>query len=113
MAKIPFKAQTEIDQEKYQTQSQEMLNKVRKNAGELIEERFPLFDQVNLITVIKTKVKDRLTGELVNQVEMEAIIKKMIAASNQLEGEIKDTTTLKELEEIDTSKENLTSLAKY
>lgn len=102
---------------------EQKLSIVRNNAGNLIESRFPAFDQRNLSNGTKTEIRDRETGTMVTQSEMNTIINDMITACDNKEagieqvntdyeaGNITIDTALSDLDAIDVSESELRSVA--
>lgn len=97
--------------EKLQEKQEAKIDTVKFNANQLINNRFPPFDQRNINSGVKTEIRDRQTDTMVTQSEMNSIISNMISVTEQLETDINNASTLSELEAIDTSESNLVSIA--
>lgn len=113
MGEIIKKDASTIEQEEYDRLKEELPDKVKKNANDLINNRFPQFEQRNLANGTKTEIRDRQTDEMISQSEMNSLINDMINATEELEADINNADTLSDLEAIDVSKPNLKSKADW
>ena len=94
------KSDNEYQQEQFEKKQNEMIDSVKKNANQLILERFPDFDQRNIANGLKTEIRDRQTDAMITQSEMNSLINDMINATEQYEEEIDNCSTIDELEKI-------------
>lgn len=91
---IVWKSKTEHDKEKFNELNKKKKEKIKNEASNEITERFPLFDQINLLLGIKDKIKNRKTGKYLTKEEVKEAISNIQSQSEILEGKLSKINNL-------------------